>query len=39
MQQDSLFSTDSPQQDQAAGPVICLGKTLKGFPSVVMKTF
>ena len=27
MQQDSLFSTDSPQQDQAAGPVICLGKT------------
>lgn len=27
MQQDSLFSTDSPQQDQAAGPVTCLGKT------------
>ncbi|MEJ6017541.1 DNA methyltransferase [Aeromonas caviae] len=27
MQQDSLFSSDSPQQDQAAGPVTCLGKT------------
>ena len=27
MQQDSLFSTDSPQQDQVAGPVTCLGKT------------
>ncbi|MGU5625006.1 DNA methyltransferase [Aeromonas caviae] len=27
MQQDSLFSSDSPQQDQVAGPVTCLGKT------------
>ena len=27
MQQNSLFSSDSPQQDQAAGPVTCLGKT------------
>lgn len=27
MQQDSLFSSDSSQQMQAAGPVICLGKT------------
>ncbi|MDH1847210.1 site-specific DNA-methyltransferase [Aeromonas caviae] len=27
MQQKSLFPFDSPQQDQAAGPVICLGKT------------
>jgi hypothetical protein len=28
MQQDSLFSSDSPEQDQTAGPVTCLGKTL-----------
>lgn len=27
MQQDSLFHSDSPQQDQVAGPVTCLGKT------------
>ncbi|EHF4930922.1 DNA methyltransferase [Citrobacter freundii] len=27
MQQDSLFSSDNSQQMQAAGPVICLGKT------------
>jgi rubredoxin len=27
MQQDSLFSSDSPEQDQTAGPVTCLGKT------------
>lgn len=27
MQQDSLFSSDSPQHDQTAGPVTCLGKT------------
>lgn len=27
MQQDSLFSSDSPQQDKVAGPVTCLGKT------------
>lgn len=27
MQQDSLFPIDSPQQDQGAGPVTCLGKT------------
>ncbi|MBF4800026.1 MULTISPECIES: DNA methyltransferase [Aeromonas] len=27
MQQESLFSSDSPQQDQVAGPVTCLGKT------------
>ena len=27
MQQDSLFSSDNPQQDQATGPVTCLGKT------------
>ncbi len=27
MQQDSLFSTDTSQPDQAAGPVTCLGKT------------
>lgn len=27
MQQDSLFSSDSPQQDQVACPVTCLGKT------------
>ncbi|MEH8173171.1 DNA methyltransferase [Aeromonas veronii] len=27
MQQDSLFSTDSSQPNQAAGPVTCLGKT------------
>ena len=27
MQQDSLFSTDSPEQDQTAGSVTCLGKT------------
>ncbi|MFM5237356.1 DNA methyltransferase [Aeromonas veronii] len=27
MQQDSLFSSDSPQQDLVAGPVTCLGKT------------
>lgn len=26
MQQDSLFASDSPQQDQVAGPVTCLGK-------------
>lgn len=27
MQQDNLFPIDSPQQDQAAGPVTCLAKT------------
>lgn len=27
MQQDSLFSSDNPQQGQATGPVTCLGKT------------
>lgn len=27
MQQDSLFSSDNPQQDQATGLVTCLGKT------------
>ncbi|WP_324057156.1 DNA methyltransferase [Aeromonas caviae] len=27
MQQESLFSSDMPQQDQVAGPVTCLGKT------------
>lgn len=27
MQQENLFSSDSSQQMQAAGPVICLGKT------------
>ncbi|EPV8582708.1 DNA methyltransferase [Morganella morganii] len=27
MQQDSLFSSDNSKQMQAAGPVICLGKT------------
>ncbi len=27
MQQESLYSSDNPQQDQATGPVTCLGKT------------